>query len=296
MSAARTMILLVALVAAIGLAVVVRNMMASRQAPSPTAAAAPAPVPMVRVLVAQADLPTGTRLAPEHLGWQSWPAEGLNPNFITDGGSPAAPAATTTEKAAEGAQRALETITGSGAIDSLIGVIVREPLLAGEPVLADKLVRGGEGSYLAVVLAPGSRAMGVPVTAESSAGGLILPGDRVDVIQSYQVPSNTGGNDIRITEPVVLNVRVLAIDQQTRPSEEGLAMVGAVATLEVMPDAALALGEAIARGPMQLTLRSYADTNAPSGRARPMSTAGRESGGTIRVFSQGETTEVAVTQ
>lgn len=297
MGPARIVILLVALIAAIGLAVVVRNMMSSREAPAPAAIAAPAPIPMARVLVAQTDLPIGTRLSPEHMGWQPFPVEGLNPNFITDGSAPAVPAQTLAEKASEGVQAVMQNMSGSAALDSLVGAIVREPVLAGEPIQARKLVRGGEGGYLAVVLNSGKRALGVPVTAESGAGGLILPGDRVDVIQSYETPGVDGQPPVRVTRPVVLNVRVLAIDQKTQPDAEANAMVGAVATLEVAPDAADALVEAIARGPMQLALRSYADTNAPSGRAGPGPSRAAAGGGSkVRIFSQSETSEVTVSR
>lgn len=293
MGAARILILTVALVAAIGLAIIVRNMMVGGQAPAPVAEAKAPETPMARVLVAKRDLPIGTRLAPADLGWQPWPADNLNATFITDGQAPAAPASTATEKAMEKAGEVMSNLNGSGAVDSLVGAIVREAIVSGEPIQARKLVRGGEGGYLAVVLEPGKRALGVPVTQESGAGGFILPGDRVDVIQSREVEQD--GQQVRVTQPVVLNVRVLAIDQATKPADDANAIVGAVATLEVSPDAALALTEAEAEGDLQLALRSYADINGYSGPAGPVS-PGAGAKPTVKIFSQGETTEVAVTQ
>ena len=65
-------------------------------------------------------------------------------------------------------------------MSNLIGAVVREPIASGEPMVERKVVKGGEGGYLAVVLQPGMRAIGVPVSVESGAGGFILPGDRVD--------------------------------------------------------------------------------------------------------------------
>jgi pilus assembly protein CpaB len=293
MGAARIIVLSVALVAAIGLAVVVRNMTSGPQGAVDQAEAAP-PAPMARVLVASRDLGIGVRLTPADLMWQSWPVDGLNPNFVTDGTEPAPPPETTLEKAAEGASAVAEALTGSEAMDSLVGAIVREPILDGEPIQPRKLVRGGEGGYLAVVLQPGMRALAVPVSSTSGAGGFILPGDRVDVIQSRQVDSISGDTEVRITQPVVVNVRVLAIDQITQPAEDSNAIVGGVATLEVTPDAASALVEAMAEGDMQLALRSYADLNAPSGRISPTANDPSSPIRTVRIFSQNETVEAPV--
>ena len=291
MGAARIIVLSIALVAAIGLAVVIRNMLISSRQPVAEAQAKVPETPMTRVLVAKRDLPVGTRLQPDDLGWQSWPASAVSATFITDDSAPVAAPVTTVEKAAEDATEAVKALTGSAAMDNLTGAVVREPIMAGEPVQERKLVRGGEGGYLAVILQPGMRAVGVPVTVESGAGGFILPGDRVDVIQSRDSDAQgAGGARAKVTETVVVNVRVLAIDQKTAPDAESQAIVGAVATLEVAPDAADALVEAMSRGRFQLALRSYADANAPSGRGVDK----RSSSASVRIFSQGETTEMAV--
>jgi pilus assembly protein CpaB len=296
MGAARIIILSVAAVAAIGLAVVVRGMLAGdpAPAPAPVAQAAAPQTPMTRVLVAKRDLPVGTRLTASDMGWQSWPADSLNPAFITDGSAPKAAPETTADKAIEGASNVAQSmVAGTKGMDNLIGAVVREAIASGEPMVERKVVKGGEGGYLAVVLQPGMRAVGVPVTVESGAGGFILPGDRVDVIQTREVAPPQGattGDKPRVTEPVVVNVRVLAIDQKTAPEKDSQAIVGAVATLEVTPDAAEALVEAMSRGDLQLALRSYADAGAPSGRV----TARTSVGPTVRVFRQTEVTDVAV--
>lgn len=294
MGAARIIILSVAAVAAIGLAVVVRGMIAGKPAaPAPVAQAAAPETPMTRVLVAKRELPVGTRLTASDMGWQSWPAASLNPAFITDGSAPRPAPETATDKAIEGATNVAQTVVGGDkGMSNLIGAVVREPIASGEPMVERKVVKGGEGGYLAVVLQPGMRAIGVPVSVESGAGGFILPGDRVDVIQTREVtpPDGGSGDKPRLTEPVVINVRVLAIDQKTTPEKDSQSIVGAVATLEVTPDAAEALVEAISRGDLQLTLRSYADAGAPSG----VAVARNSAGPTVRVFRNGEATTVTV--
>ena len=62
------------------------------------------------------------------------------------------------------------------------------------------------------------------------------------------------------------NLKVLAIDQQTRAGDDAQAVVGATATLEVGPQDAEALALAKAEGDLSLVLRSYADNAGPSGR------------------------------
>ena len=69
-------------------------------------------------------------------------------------------------------KRAAAGVVGPGPMDALYGAIVREPILANEPVTSAKLVRGGEGGFMAVVLRPGMRAIAVPVSTATAAGGL----------------------------------------------------------------------------------------------------------------------------
>ena len=283
MGTTRMLILAVAAVSAIALAFIVRGMMGAPAASPAAAAAAPAPKPMAKVLVAKRDLPIGTRLVAEDLTWLDWPVEAVNVNFITDGKvSTAAPAAPTTgpdgkplgaeeaaaaAKAFEAARAAIMNDPG-GPITALTGAIVKEPVFANEPVTDRKLVRAGQSGYMAVVLNPGMRAMAIPVSVETAAGGFILPGDRVDVLMSRQYGSGQNGGPAQfVSETVMRNVRVLAVDQTSTPVPGANAVVGAVATIEVTPTDAEALNLAQAQGDLSLTLRSYADITGPTGRA-----------------------------
>jgi pilus assembly protein CpaB len=297
MGAARIVILSLALVAAIGLAVVVRGMISARKAPVAVAEARAPEIKLARVLVAARELPIGTHLSPADLRWQSWPAETLNPAFFTDGAAPAPEAKGAVEKATAGAAKVIEQMSGSGAIESLVGVIVRDPILAGEPITRGKLVPGGEGGYLAVVLPPGMQALGVPIKIENVAGGFILPGDRVDISQSKEVDKPSGEGRMRTTDVIVRNVRVLAIDQATKPAENANTIAASTtATLEVTPDAALALVEAMEQGALHLALKSYNDNGPRSVVVQPRTRVARESIRAITIFSQGDTQEVEVRQ
>jgi len=252
MGSVRIIVLAVAAVAALGLAWVVQRMIANRPAPPAAATAVAGPAQAtVSVLTAKRALPSGTRIAQADLGWSAWPVGALNPAFITDQAPPsgAKPAG------------AAPALTGPEAIKNLVGAVVRDPILENEPIIASKVVKAGEGGFMAAMLLPGMRAVALPVTVESAAGGFVLPGDRVDVVVSRK--SGSGG-PAGATQTVLQNVRVLAIDQKTTPDQGAKTMVGSTATLEVPADSAPALLRAKSQGDISLTLRSYADMAGPT--------------------------------
>ncbi|HEY3696293.1 Flp pilus assembly protein CpaB [Phenylobacterium sp.] len=286
MGAVRIAIIVVAGVAAVALAFLVQGMLSPKTAPPPPVAAASPAKPMAQVLVAKTDLAIGHQVTAADLTWQPWPVEALNATFITDGRAPA-PELKGPEKVAKKAGKAAEEIVmGDGPIQAFEGALVKEALLANEPITARKVVRSGQTGYMAVVLQPGMRAIAIPVTAETGAGGFILPGDRVDVLQSHQTEGGKGFT----TETLMRNLRVLAIDQATEPTKDARTVVGAVATLEVAAADAEVLARGKASGEMILALRSYADIGGPSGRGGP---AGGNTQ-TVQIVRAGTSTEVAV--
>lgn len=309
MKPARIAVICVAAVAAIGLAFVVRAMGSSGQPVAVASAEPPAAVvPMAKVLVAARDLQPGKRLEDADLTWKDWPVSDVNPAFITDGTTPVpAPSAESAAPAGavEGAPakpagavaavtRAATDLATGGAKSDYFGSVVREPILAGEPIVARKIVRAGDSGYLAAYLEPGMRAMAIKVTVETAAGGFILPGDRVDVLLTQQTSlSNLDGagqaSKFR-SSTVMQNVKVLAIDQSTRAGDDAQTVVGATATLELRPSDSEALALAKSEGELSLVLRSYADTAGPSGRVQ----APRQSSA-VRIFrNNGQPPETVV--
>ena len=304
MKPARIIVICVAAVAAIGLALVVRAMGSPSKTPTAVAAAAAVPArPMAKVLVAAKDLQPGQRLAEGDLDWKDWPVDEVNPAFITDGSVPLPAAEATAARPADKPEGAVATVTRAannlatgGAKADYIGSVVREPILAGEPIVSRKIVRAGDSGYMAAYLEPGMRAMAIRVTVETAAGGFILPGDRVDVLLTRETNlSNVGAQDSDrskfASSTVMQNVKVLAIDQSTRAGDDEQAVVGATATLEVGPRDAEALALAKSEGELSLVLRSYADTGGPSGRVAPVA---RQSTA-VRVY-RGGAPEVVVVQ
>lgn len=293
MSAARLFILVIAAIAAIVLAFVVRGAFAPKKAEPVAVAAATAAKPMTRVLVAKRDLPIGTRLIAGDMGWQDWPAESLNPAYVTDGAPPVLKETGAKGAVKDATSAAGTAVFGDPALQSFVDAVVREPFLTGEPIVVRKIVKSGEGNYMAIVLAPGKRAMALPVSVDSAAGGFIMPGDRVDVLFSKTRDGDKGGV---ITRTVLRNIRVLAIDQTAAAAADVKALVGAVATLEIaaadVEVMAGAQAEAKSGGGLSLALRSYADAGGPSGRGA----GGASQSSGIRVHRAGQVSEMMATQ
>ncbi|MFN3931973.1 MAG: Flp pilus assembly protein CpaB [Brevundimonas sp.] len=304
MKPARIIVICVAAVAAIGLALVVRAMGSPSKTPVAVASAAAPARPMAKVLVAAKDLQAGRRLDESDMEWKDWPVDEVNPAFITDGSVPIPAAeAAAAEKADDKPAGAVAAVTRAatdmatgGAKADYLGSVVREPILAGEPIVLRKIVRAGDSGYMAAYLEPGMRAMAISVTVETAAGGFILPGDRVDVVLTRE--SNLGnmgateGDRAKFTSATVMqNIKVLAIDQSTRAGDDAQTVIGATATLEVAPRDAEALALAKSEGVLSLILRSYADTAGPSGRVA----AGPRQSSAVRVYRGGDP-EVVVVQ
>ena len=109
---------------------------------------------------------------------------------------------------------------------------------------------------MSVILPAGRRAVSLKISPESGAGGFILPNDRVDVI----LTSKSGDSDNVISETILKNVRVLAIDQTVKEEEGRKVVVGKTATMELSQDQAELMSLAERRGQLSLALRSLADS------------------------------------
>ncbi len=301
MNPRRLAVLAAALVVAILGALLARATLFGHETPKAAplvAPVAPPPPPMAQVLVARRDLQPGDRIVAGDLGWQAWPKSSLNPAFVVQPEVPAAAAGAPTgaklaSAAAKGYQAAKNALTPAddGPAAQFVDGVVREALLSGEPVIPSKIVRAGSSGVLAVTLSPGMRAVAVPLSPETSAGGFILPGDHVDVVQS--VPVDSQGAARRFEARTVLrNVKVLAIDQNLKASKGGATALGATATLEASPEQMEVLVMAKAAGALTLVLRSYADAAGPTevgdgrGAQAPI----------VRVFRHGAPTDVVVNQ
>jgi pilus assembly protein CpaB len=280
MGAVRIAILVVAAAAAIGLALVVRQMAGARR-PVPVAAQN-APAPTIQVLTASRDLPVGAHIAPADLAWRDFPVSAVNHGWITNGPPP-------TAAVHIGPSAARADTSTSGAMQQVAGAYVHEPIFEGEPILDRQIVRAGAGGYMAVALQPGMRAVALPVTAESGVGGFVLPGDRVDVVLTRKVNPTGGGGEqpAAVAETVLRNLRVLGVDQASQPRSGANAMLAASVTLEVPAGDVETLLGAKGRGDVSLALRSYADMAGSAGRNGP------SAGDSVRFIRAGQVSEAS---
>lgn len=320
MKPAKIAVIGVAAISAVGLALVVRSM-GNPSSQEDSAKAVVEAAPVAKVLVAAVDLEPGRRLTAADMVWRDWPLADVNPAFITDGAvaRPGVPVATDAAVPAEGeaetaSSRLLNSVLALStptAAQTLAGSVVREAILAGEPIQARKIVRAGDSGFMAAFLDPGMRAMSLPVSVDNAAGGFILPGDRVDVILTREVevpnPANPETTTQRNVSAVVIqNLKVLAIDQASQAPAGETTVLGGTATLEVNTRDAEALALARAEGTLTLLLRSYADSAGPRGAipgavrrgevsARRTSTGGASvDGPSVRVFRGSAEPEVVV--
>jgi pilus assembly protein CpaB len=146
-----------------------------------------------------------------------------------------------------------------------VGAITRRSFAEGEPLTSDDLVKTGDRKFLAALLAPGKRAVAVPIESQQSASGLVLPGDRVDVILTHILLEAAGSLSGPVAETILRDVRVIAVDQTLTPAQKPTsadtalpveARATRVVTLEVDEQQAQPLVVALQLGKLQLALRS----------------------------------------
>lgn len=230
----KKLVLLVgALVIAIGTALIARSMFAGAAAPQAEAAQVVEQGP--KVLVAQRALPVGTIITADAIGFQLWPGEMVADAYFVEGESD---------------------------MTQLLGTVVRHPITAGQPVTQGSLVSPGDSGFLAAALGPGMRAITVPVSSTTGVAGFVFPGDRVDVVLTQTV-SGTEGQPLNASETILRNLRVLATDQSTTQEVlEGQTVVKELrtVTLEVTPKIAEKIAVAETIGTLSLSLRSLADS------------------------------------
>ncbi len=207
----------------------------------PTAPKPPPEVAQVQVLIANADIPTGARLNPSLLGVK----------------------AMTETEAPKGAILADEGWEGK--VEGMVAVAS----LQTNDILTDTSVRRPTSQLgLAFMVPDGMRAVTVSLDEVSGVGWLVKPGDRVDVLATFELPDDT-----ILTKTVLQDIDLLAIGTQIvpEPEPEPAAEEGApkpkpaprqqtTATLCVSPDDAQRLVLADTKGKLRLALRRAGDT------------------------------------
>lgn len=156
---------------------------------------------LARIVVATRPLAFGTKLTPDSVRMQNWPANAVP----------------------EGAFRSIEAVLRDNRV-------ALRPIVVNEPVLADK-VSGKDGrATLAANLPEGMRATSIPISATSAVSGFVLPGTTVDVLLTRKMPGEGAGNEDQMVDVIMENVQVLAINQDV-DEKSGKPIAGKTATL-----------------------------------------------------------------
>ncbi|HET8944495.1 MAG TPA: Flp pilus assembly protein CpaB [Dehalococcoidia bacterium] len=121
--------------------------------------------------------------------------------------------------------------------EAVVGQVTTVPVIAGEQLVPEKITATGQAAVnqygdnppLSLLLEPGQRAVSVELSSLIGAGGLIRPGDHVDVILSVKTMtsdeatgdgSNPGGsNQVAVT--ILQDLKVLAVDQNVAAQAAG---------------------------------------------------------------------------
>jgi len=185
------------------------------------------------VLVAANDLGAGTLLDATDMRWQSWPNDQVDSTYVVE---------------------------GKGTINNFVGAVVRGHIAPGEPITTNMVIQPGERGFLAAVLKPGMDAVSAPLSPVTGAGGLVLPGDHVDLILEQQIidVNNPGARPRLASETILVDLRVVAIDQSLSDADKKT-LDGRTVTLEVTPKQAEAVEVAKQMGSLSVVLRSAAN-------------------------------------
>ncbi|MDH3346636.1 MAG: Flp pilus assembly protein CpaB [Desulfobulbaceae bacterium] len=145
-------------------------------------------------------------------------------------------------------------------LDQVVGRIVKQSILASEPILESRLVsaditKGG----LAALVTKKKRAMSVKVDEVIGVSGYLNAGHRVDVLVSIQ---RKGEKEGYISKTVLENIKVLSAGGgiEEEKDKEKKKVINVI-TLEVTPEEGEKLALAVTKGKIQLALRSYVDSD-----------------------------------
>lgn len=212
------------LVASIG----INQVMANRHA-----GPAPGAVETTPIFVALGEIGIGDPLTAEMLKLEEWPKEKVPVGAVSN-------------------------------LQDLEGRRCKQRFYPGEPILEAKLLAPGEKGQSPTDLIPkGYRVVSIRVDAVSSSSGMILPGDRVDLLVHVQENPSKGISQAR-TQTFLQNVKVFAVDDLYSRENEGAVSAKTISLL-VTPDQAELVMLAGNLGTLQLVMRSANDdSNEPT--------------------------------
>ena len=150
----------------------------------------------VNILIASRQIRIGEVITSEMVTSQPWPEHLLVESFVTSG----------------------------EASYPVVGQVARGTFQSGEPILKTKLANRNDPGFLAAALSPNMRMVTIASDGIAGLAGLVIPGDRVDVLITYPIPAEDREPDSddteQVTETILNNVRVLAVNQQVTGTKD----------------------------------------------------------------------------
>ncbi len=211
-----------------------------------TEAQAPPPVVQPAILVAARPIPTGALLRAEDIAWRDVGRTDVRVGSL---------------------------VRGQVQESEFMGAVARRDFGQGEPLIASDFVKPNERGFLAAVLKPGTRAVSITVDASQSSSGLMLPGDRIDVILMQSFGDTAEPSRKEVAETVLVDVRAIAVDQslsaavKAAPADRRVgspeSQLPKTVTLEVTPRQAEVLLVASQLGRLGVSVRALEGSGVP---------------------------------
>ncbi len=184
-------------------------------------------VPQASVVVAESTIPQHTRITSEMLTTELIPENAVHPEALTS-------------------------------LDEALGGISRSDIIKGEQVLGSRVATDERRASLSYRIPEQMRGISIPVGEVTGVSGYISPGDKVDVLVTYD---DSRINETLIVYTVAQNVLVLATGEFTQEQDNEERNLSSTVTLCVTPGQAEVLAHANQGGTFHLTLRSPLDEN-----------------------------------
>src|SRR5436190_10703340 len=145
-------------------------------------------------------------------------------------------------------------------VADVVGRVVTTQIVKNQAVINTLLAPTGAVGGLTAMIPPGMRAVTLEVNEVSGLAGLLVPGAKVDLVQTIQAK---GEEHVMMAKTIVENVQVLAVGRRTStvaaaPGQEGDPLAHSV-TLLATAEQAEAIDLASHVGSPRLVLRNSAD-------------------------------------
>ncbi len=137
---------------------------------------------------------------------------------------------------------------------------LKVPLGQDKPVtVSDLLDNSGKGASLSGLIPDGYRAVGIKVTQDTTAGGFVLPGTKVDIVASLR-----RGDKYSSSQTILQDVLVLAVNNLYERNENQQSVAAHTVTVAVKPEDAQRLRLADQVSELSLALRPENEASSPA--------------------------------